>query len=243
MKIFPNFEISMNKTRYLQLQFDQPFQAFDIPKLRAAIIEKTKRESSLFHNHEGENGYIYRYPLIQYKIKDKKPCLICLKEATEDIHYLLREKNFDFKINGTNISFEIEDVRLKYEKIQTWDTDFQYSLLHYLALNQENFDKYKNQNGLLGRISMLEQLLLKHLEIFAKEMEAYLPLPLFASILNIKEEKYIEYKNVFHLAFTLDFKSNLHIPEYVGIGKGASVGFGIVKKIINYNQNIQTGEK
>lgn len=85
-----------NRNRFLQIVFDQPVQSYEIPYFRAAVIEKTKRESTLFHNHVDNDSFIYRYPLIQYKVKDRKPCLVCLNEATDDIHYLLREKNFDF---------------------------------------------------------------------------------------------------------------------------------------------------
>lgn len=221
----------MNKTRYLSLVFDKKFQSYDIPQLRAAIIEKTKRESDLFHNHIGDSKFIYRYPLIQYKIKDKKPCLICLKEATDDIHYLLRERDFRFKINGKEYTFEIEDVRLRYVNIQTWNKVFRYNIHHYIALNQDNYNRYKKLDSLLDKVKLVEEMLQKHIEIFAEEMEAHLPEPIACKILDIKEEKYIEYKGVFHLTFSLNFKSNLFIPNYIGIGKGTSVGFGIIKKI------------
>jgi hypothetical protein len=90
----------VSKTKYLQIQLDQNFPSYDIPKLRAAIIEKTKRESDLFHNHLEDGKSIYRYPLIQYKIKDRKPCLICLAEATDDIHFFLKHRDFSFNINN-----------------------------------------------------------------------------------------------------------------------------------------------
>jgi len=221
----------MNKTRYLQLQFDQPFQAFDIPKLRAAIIEKTKRESDLFHNHLGDDKFLYRYPLIQYKIKNKKPCLICLREATDDIHFLLKEKDFSFTINGKIYDFEIEDVRLRYVNIQTWDTDFVYNVLHYLALNQEHYIEYKKLNGMVDKVVYLQDVLAKHLKLFANELKAHLPYPITCKLINILEEKFIEYKEVFHLAFTLEFTSNLYLPDLVGLGKGVSVGFGKVRML------------
>jgi hypothetical protein len=206
-------------------------QSYEIPKLRAAIIEKTKRESDLFHNHVEDEKFIYRYPLIQYKIKDKKPSLICLREATEDIHYLLKQKDFIFNLGGKKYDLEIEDVRLSYVNIQTWDTTFRYNILHYLALNQENYATYKRMDSIVEKYGFVEQLLTKHLQIFADEMEAHLPFPIEAKIKEIKDEKFIEYKNVFHLTFTLNFKSNLLIPDYIGIGKGTSIGFGIIKKI------------
>jgi hypothetical protein len=220
-----------NKTRYLQIVFDQNFPSYEIPKLRAAIIEKTKRESDLFHNHLEDEKYIYRYPLIQYKIKDRKPCIICLREATEDIHYLLKAKDFKFRIGREVYDFDIEDVRLKYERIQTWDSDFRYNIHNYMALNQENFQIYKTKETIWEKYQFIEGLLQKHLNIFAEEMEANLPYPVTVKIQEIKEEKFIEYKSVFHLTFSLNFKCNLTIPDYVGIGKGVSVGFGIVKKL------------
>ncbi|MBK9152083.1 MAG: hypothetical protein IPM26_14315 [Saprospiraceae bacterium] len=71
----------MTKTRYLHIIFSEPIQSYDIPKFRAAVIEKSKRESDLFHNHLDDQQYIYRYPLIQYKVTDKKASLVCLNES------------------------------------------------------------------------------------------------------------------------------------------------------------------
>lgn len=221
----------MSKTRYLQIIFSEPIQAYDIPKFRAAVIEKTKRESTLFHNHIDDNSFIYRYPLIQYKVTDKKASMICLAEATEDIHYLLKQRKFDFRIGKETLDYEIDDVRLKYERIQTWDTTFKYNILNWMALNQENHREYQNLGTLIERMQFLEQLLEKHIRIFMDAMGSEETLPLKVHLQEIKGEKHIEYKNVFHLTFSLNFTTNLSIPNYIGIGKGVSVGFGIVKQL------------
>lgn len=220
-----------NRVRYLQIVFSEPIMSWEIPYFRAAVIECTKRESDLFHNHIDDQEYLYRYPLIQYKIKDKCPSLICLREATEDIHYLLRQKNFNFLIGQKQIDFHIEDVRLKYERIQTWDSDFSYNILNYMSLNQENFQIYQKLETVVEKYAFLQELLFKHLNIFAEAMDAYQPYPLQVKITRILSEKYIEYKGVFHLTFNMNFKTNLSIPQNVGIGKGVSIGFGIVKRL------------
>jgi hypothetical protein len=221
----------MTKTRYLHIIFSEPIQSYDIPKFRSAVIEKSKRESDLFHNHLDDQQYIYRYPLIQYKVTDKKASLVCLNEATEDIHYLLRQKTFDFRIGSENIRYEIEDVRLKYERIQTWDHDFIYNIHNWMALNQENFMTYQKMDSLPERLIFLQELLEKHIRIFMEAMNAAEPVPLKVKIKEVKSEKYIEYKNIFHLTFCLNFSCNLSIPNHVGLGKGVSVGFGIIKKL------------
>lgn len=209
-------------------------QPYEIPWFRAAIIEKTKRESDLFHNHIDEKAFIYRYPLIQYKIKDKKPCLVCLKEATEDIYYLLRQNNFSFRVGNKKYDLEIEDVRLRYVNIQTWNENFRYNIHNYIALNSSKYSVYKNISGLAEKVSFLEAILKDHLSTFAEAMDAYMPVELKCKIENINSEKFIEYKGVFHLTFSMNIITNLYIPNYAGLGKGTSVGFGIVKKIGNF---------
>ncbi len=227
----------MPKIRYLHIVFSEDIQSYDIPKFRAAVIEKTNRESDLFHNHMDNSINIYRYPLIQYKVTDRKASLVCLKEATEDIHYLLKQKKFDFRIGQEQLLYEIEDVRLKYERIQTWDTDFQYNMLNWIALNQDNYEIYKSKTSLWEKIKLLEEILEKHIRIFMESMNAEEIVPLKVRILDIKSEKHIRYKDIFHLTFCINFSCNLSIPNYVGLGKGVSVGFGNVKKIneINFN--------
>ena len=221
----------MQRLKYLQIVFDQQLQAYDLPKFRAAIIEKTKRESDLFHNHHGEDGFHYRYPLIQYKIKDRKPCIICLNEATNEIHLLLKQKDFKLNIGGKKYDLEIEDVRLTYINLQRIDQYLHYSILHYLALNQDNYLIYRRLDGLVEKITFLESVLLKHLMIFADEIDPNISAPIKVKILEIKEEKYIEYKGPHQLTFSLTFKANISIPDYVGLGKGVSVGFGVVKRL------------
>ncbi len=230
----PGFGIDnhvMTRTRYLHIVFDRNIHAYDIPKFRAAVIEKTSRESSLFHNHIDDKTFLYRYPLIQYKVKDRKASMVCLNEATDDIHYLLRERNFDFRIGEEIQTYHIEDVRLKYEVIQTWNQHFRYNIHNWMALNQDNFRLYQSMTSLAEKMQFLEDMLTRHVTLFMEAMEAPMSEPLKVQITEIKGEKYIEYKGVFHLTFSLNFTSNVSIPNYIGLGKGVSVGFGIVKKL------------
>lgn len=58
----------MSKIRYLKILFDKNIQAYEVSQFRGAVIAKTKGMSNLFHNHLDDKEFIYRYPLIQYKI-------------------------------------------------------------------------------------------------------------------------------------------------------------------------------
>lgn len=219
------------KSRYLHIIFSEDIQAYDIPKFRAAVIEKSNRQSDLFHNHQDKDTVLYRYPLIQYKVTNRKASLICLNEATEDIHYLLKQRNFEFRIGREFVEYAIDDVRLKYEIIEVTNKFYNYNILNWLGLNQDNFKIYQQIDSYVDKVRFLEELLEKHILIFMEAMGCQYPEDVRVTIKDIKGEKYIEYKNVFHLTFTLNFRCNLNILNYIGLGKGVSVGFGIIKKL------------
>jgi len=206
-------------------------QAYELPYFRAAVIEKTKRQSDLFHNHLTDDQVMYRYPLIQYKITDRKASLVCLAEATEDIHYLLKQQKFDFQIGNRPVQMEIEDVRLKFEQIQTQPSLSYYNMQHWMALNQEHYKAFRDLTDIPTRKAYLENILHSHLSTFLQALGNDEPYPLKTQILEVKSEKYIEYKGIFQITFSLNFATNLHLPNYIGLGKGVSVGFGNVKRI------------
>ncbi len=221
----------MNKIRYVKIQFDKQMMPYDIPKFRGAVIEASERKSNLFHNHYSNEEFIYRYPLIQYKIINKKPSIICLNEGTDDIHYLLNNREFNFRIDKEMIKFEIEEIYLKYFLLQPWNENFKYHLHNWLPLNQENYVKYNELEGLGEKIEFLDEILYKHLEIMIEELKINSEIKLQSKILEIKEEDFLPLKGQYLKSMKINFKTNLSLPDYIGIGKGSSVGFGIIKKL------------
>lgn len=221
----------MNKIRYLIIRFDKPLMAWQLPYFRAAVIESTGRKSDLFHNHRDNKAVIYRYPLIQYKIVDKKPAIVCINAGTDDIHYLLENRTFAFNIKGRKTDYEIEELTLKYHPLQVWDKPFRYNLHHYMPFNQENYEVYKKLGTEKKRLRFTEELLQKHIELVVHELGCEGPHLPQVSIEQIRSEKFIEYKGVFHLTYCLNIRTNVHLPNYLGIGKAVSTGFGLVKAL------------
>jgi hypothetical protein len=203
--------------------------SYELQYFRAAVIESSERKSDLFHNHQAESGVIYRYPLIQYKIINKRPAIICLEAATDDIHYLLQNKSFEFRIKDKKMTFQIEDMHMTYVQMQTWEKDFGYNLLHYIPFNQENYKVYKSLKSEIKRIQFLEERLNSHLIGIMKQLGVAAPVKFRSEINDILSTKYIEYKGQFHLTFNLNISCNLLIANYLGVGKGVTLGFGIIK--------------
>jgi len=217
----------MPKVRYLKIRFANALFPYEAPCFRSAVIEATGRQSSLFHNHQ-QDGSLYRYPLIQYKVTDKKASIICLESGTDDIHYLLQQRCLRLRIGQHSQDFEIEDVQLRYHNVQCWQARFHYALLHWQALNQENYRRYSELQSEAERLQFLEKMLLGNLLAFARAVGWAPEHSIELSITRLKGEKWLRYKGRKVLCFTLNFSTNASLPDYIGLGKGVSVGFGSV---------------
>ena len=57
---------AVKNIRILHVIFDSNIMPYEVPAFRGAIIKKVGQENILFHNHLNGNGFLYKYPLIQY---------------------------------------------------------------------------------------------------------------------------------------------------------------------------------
>jgi len=222
----------MPKIKYLRIRFDQNIFPSDIHRFRAAVIEKTQRKSSLFHNHNGNDQFEYRYPLIQYKVTNKKASLICLEEGTDEIHQLFLQKDLNLRVGSNIAEYKVEDISLNQFLVQTWNSTFEYSLLNWLPLNQENHKKFiALEDNLPEQVKILERTLLGHILAFATGIGWKVEEKIIADIIDVKEMKLLPFKGHKMLSISLSFRSNITFPDYIALGKGGSVGFGVLRKL------------
>jgi len=227
----------MPKIKYLSIRFSNNLYPYEIPQFRAAVIEKTQRNSDLFHNHKGDDKFFFRYPLIQYKINRKKASIVCLQDGTDEIHQLLKYKDLVMSLAGKKINFEIEDVNLHYHQIQTWDKTFHFSIHNWLALNKKHHDRYLELNDdPEAQKDLLESILKGNILAFAKGIGWHVEERIQLEITEIKEKKFLPFKKNKLLAFSLNFTSNVSLPDYIGLGKGSSIGFGIIRAFYPNNK-------
>lgn len=220
----------MKKLKTLFVQFDDSLAAWQIPAFRGAVIEKVGREHSLFHQHDANNGLIYQYPVIQYKSIQQKPSLFCLGEGVDEIHKFFGLRNWDVMIQGEKHVLKIHKLDLNNITINVWEKKFQYAIQNWLALNADNYKRYQLLNSLTERVEMLERLLTGNILSFAKGIDWKIERPVVVQIQEMRGEKVIRYKGVPLMAFDVYFNCNVFLPDYLGLGKSASHGFGIIRQ-------------
>jgi len=220
----------MKKIKTLFVQFDDALAAWQIPAFRGAIIEKVGRENSLFHQHDADAGLIYQYPMIQYKRIQQKPSLMCLGDGVDEIHKFFGLRNWDVTIGEVKHVLKIHRLDLNNITINIWEKQFHYSIQNWLALNAENYKRYQLLESLTERLQLLERLLTGNILSFAKGIEWRIEKPIKMQRQELKGEKVIRYKGVPLMAFDVIFSCNVFLPNYLGLGKSASHGFGIIRQ-------------
>lgn len=218
--------------RTLSVSFDTDISFKEIPLFRGAILKCLGKEASiLYHNHAGENSFRYSYPLVQYKRIEGKAAVVCIEEAVDLIGQLLTETDGRLKIGEREVEFQTRRLQPTRLLLQTWENFFDYHISYWLPLNSKNYQVYKNMDGVAERVLLLENILKGNLLSMLKGLGIHLEKELQVQITQLSDPYLLYNKGIGMTAFNADFKCNFTIPNNVGIGKNASIGFGVVHQV------------
>ncbi len=224
----------MEKGKYiktLRIIFSTKIRNDEIPLFRGAILSVMKQQSDiLFHNHIADKVYNYSYPLIQYKKIHSLASIVAIEEGTEVIGQLLNKDFRSLRIGAERKDFQIECVIPDRVFVQVWQMEFNYRIRRWLALNSDNYLKYLSLSILIEKIALLETILKGNLLSICKGLGIYISEELIVKITSLSEPYLIKNKGVKIMAFDIEFASNLSLPNFIGIGKNASIGYGIITK-------------
>lgn len=213
----------------LVVRFKNIISYQEIPLFRGAIINAVGDNcSELFHNHSAV-GYNYRYPMIQYKRIHGKAAIVCVGQGTEEIGVFFSKGNFQLRIgDNREEAFEIDVVLPRRTLVQVWDDEFRYFLRDWFPLNPENYKKYQSAGSIVERTQILEQVLIGNILSACKGLGITIEREIICKLISVETPRKVYYKGQPMMSFSCEFKSNVTLPDYVGLGKGASMGHGIV---------------
>lgn len=215
--------------RTLTVVFDTEISFKEIPLFRGAVLHSLGDKANvLYHNHTSDSTFRYSYPLIQYKRIRGKAAIICVEEGVDLIGQLLTEMNDVMTLGQREVQSKTEKVLPARILVQTWESLFSYHIIHWLPLNSKNYQIYNATEGLVERTDLLERILKGNLLSMLKGLGIHLEQELLVKITQLSEPRMLYNKGVGMLAFNVDFVCNLSIPNNLGVGKNASIGYGVI---------------
>lgn len=218
----------MTKVPILNILFNTSIRHSELPLFRGAVIKSLPHDSVLFHNHL-DDGLRYSYPLIQYKLIKGKAAIVCIEKGTESVWDFFAGNNFDLTLGTRKVVATVESISdASTEIIVNNDICCKYSIHSWLPFNQENYHQFKTTESLAKKIEMLNHILTGNILSMLKGVGIMLTERLTIDIMSISELKPVKYKEIRLLSLDAKFQSNVIIPEYIGLGKHASLGFGTV---------------
>ena len=191
------------------------------------------KNHDLIHNHDLKTGKpIYRYPLIQFKLIDNIPAIIAITDRAVSIFSEIFMKLDKIIIEDTVIS--VFEKELKVEEVEFGYSDeiFMYEFASpWIGLNQKNFIKY-NDAGRDEKNEMLKRVMTGNILSMSKHLDCWLSQDQKIKIDHKLKEIKVNLKGKSMTAFNGIFKTNFCLPNYLGIGKSVSRGFGAVRRMI-----------
>ncbi len=220
----------MKKTKTLELIFDKEIKQKDLTFFRSAILKMLGEPDVMFHNHIEDEKFVYKYPKIQYKVIGKKAALYCVDEGVEKIYPFISLQHKNVEIKGEKSDLLIQSVNAGNTLIQAWDTYRSYNITSWLPLNAKNYEVYKKLQTNEEKKFFLENVLRGNLLSLGKGLDIHFEKEIKVQIIDIIKEYTSDYKGIKMHTINADFKTNVSLPSHIGLGKGVSLGFGVVRR-------------
>jgi len=202
-------------------------QTRDAHKLRGYFGELFKEHSPLLHNHYNDGRLRYRYPLVQYKVIDHQPLLTGIGEgAALLVELFLKIK--ELHIHGEIYPILSKNIENRIIRISDTNELFSYTFKTlWMALNEKNHANYLKSSR-EEKDKLLKKILIGNILSFYKGIgfTARREILLTVSL----KEKSTKFKDIEMRAFSGSFVCNAVLPDYIGLGKAVSRGFGTILK-------------
>lgn len=209
----------------LTFEFTKEFKG-DGTSIRGFFGKKFS-EYTLLHHHL-DNKLKYQYPLIQYKMIEGKPMVVginqgaqVLKEISDKFNTITLDYN-KYEIIERNMTMKNEEFGLS-DKIYFYEF-----ATPWLALSQIKYHEFLNTRSNDEKADILRRVLIGNLISMSKTLNYTVPDIIRCDVdMESREERF---EDMDFTSFYGGFMVNFCIPDYLGIGRSVSKGYGTVRK-------------
>lgn len=219
------------ENRITTILFDKGIKREETGAFRGALLTLLP-DDPILHNH-GDERTLYRYPKVQYKTCNGKACIIGMNEGADILERALHlGDELTLRLGRRICCFTIiEKTTTYFNPGNSRAEGYDYKIIDWLPLNQENHIAYAQMKSMHEKIDLLDRILIASILRLLQGFNHFIDYRCEAFITNIISSKVIKYKGVEMLALDITIHTNIRLPENFGLGKGSSRGHGIITEI------------
>jgi len=209
-----------------QLCFTYPILPLELPAFKMAVTDFLGGNNEVDGNTFGIKTRL-RYPLIQFKLKQTEkghiPLILALGNQSAYCSVLEREgRGVRIHTRGKAYMLDAGKATLTTGSIETSHKYFCYNLFNYLpSFAAEKANEHSTK--------LLHKELANDLARFVEGVGGELEDKPEVQQLCLKKSQSVIFRKKKRYCYNLSFKSNLYLPELIGLGLHADLGFGIVR--------------
>ncbi len=206
---FPAIQLERRDAHKLRGFFGNRFR--DIPEL---------------HNHLEGDTYRHAYPVVQYKVLNGVPTLVGVGEGSRVLQKLVDKVEY-FNIDDRILPVTEREVLTRSVSVGVDDKLHTYCFdSMWMALNARNHARYCAA-GITKQIEILRSILVGNILVFLGACNEIADREIIAQ--PQVAACTTSFKNIKMMAFQGSFKTNVVLPDGIGLGKSASRGFGAIR--------------
>jgi hypothetical protein len=199
---------------------------FSLSELRLYLAAKLGEYTTL--HKEQSSGFVYRYPVVQCKQIRNVIVALGISQGADFLAGLTTGLE-EISTGSSACTIPERDTAIRCEEFGIGIPHTYEFLTPYLALNQQNAKKFYTLQGKPDRDAFMNRILIGDLEKLAKSLDYTMPGPIICEATIRFRIDRIDRENI--IVFLGRFRTNLIIPDYFGIGRSTSQGFGTIRRI------------
>jgi len=188
----------------------------------------------LFHNHHPDGKSIYRSKgaPFQFKTINNEIFILALNEGVDFARSFQWPKSITMPLGrkGVWVEFELSSKTIRQASFQLSDMQCYRNVSPYIALNQDKYKTYQSLSIDEKRRS-IEKGLADHILTAAKWCGVTVNHWIKTNLIQMRTLRPIKIKDdLVFMPFDVMFECNTDVPDYIGVGRFVSRGYGTVVK-------------
>lgn len=217
----------MTTLNLLKVSFDMPIQHSELLAFKKAF------QAGFTTQTQPQDSKKPAYPMLQFKTRYEtgklQPMVMVLGDKIGAVREILTRERLEVRFRDRQEQLKVYHSKWLPFELSTKEELQEYQLFKYHAFNQENYQIYQRLKDEVERQEFIRCLLEKHFGAFVKGIGWKPDPPIQIQDLQIKRQQLRPYRSYQAHCFDLSFRTNLWVPEHIGLGKGVSLGFGVLR--------------